>query len=113
MSRVRRVAKGIGEFLTETVGEAASELVLTVLACALLGGLVLLAYLSWSSSPRLTLAGAGLLSAVLAHGAWVRSRGPDRSRRGRRFTAVTGGAFSVAAATAAFLLVYATECDCL
>ncbi|MEU9296191.1 hypothetical protein [Streptomyces sp. NPDC048266] len=43
----------------------------------------------------------------------MRFRGPDRSRRGRRFAAVTGGAFSVAAATAVFLLVYAAGCDCL
>lgn len=67
---VRRAAKGAGEFLMETVAEAVAEVILPLLACALLACLALIAYLSWSFSPRLTVAGAGLLSLFLAHGAW-------------------------------------------
>ncbi|MFD6188919.1 hypothetical protein [Streptomyces sp. NPDC060275] len=52
------------------MGEAVAEAVLSVVACLLLGCLVLIAYLSWSFDPRLTIAGAGLLSVLLAHGAW-------------------------------------------
>ncbi|NED03616.1 lysine transporter LysE, partial [Streptomyces sp. SID6648] len=54
---VRRAAKGVGEFLVETVGEAVAEVILSLLACALLGCLALIAYLSWSLSPRFTIAG--------------------------------------------------------
>ncbi|MFD3530537.1 lysine transporter LysE [Streptomyces sp. NPDC058664] len=107
------MVKGVGEFLVETVGEVLAEIVLTLLACALLAGLVLLAYLSWSFSPRLTVAGAGLLSLVLVHGTWVKFRGPAGTRRRRRLAAVTGGVFSVVAVTAVFLLLHGTGCDCL
>ncbi|MFF8691695.1 lysine transporter LysE [Streptomyces sp. NPDC015144] len=110
--RDRRAAKGIGDFLIDTVGEAVAEVILSLLACALLGGLALIAYLSWSFSPRLTLAGAGLLSLVLAHGAWRTFRPPTKGRR-RGLAAVTAFGFTAAAATALFLLLYATDCDCL
>ncbi|MET9693657.1 hypothetical protein ABZY81_35385 [Streptomyces sp. NPDC006514] len=78
---VRRAVKGVGEFLIEAVGETLGEAVLTLLACALLASpllacLVLIAHLSWSFSPRLTIAGAGLLSLFLAHGAWRTFRAP-------------------------------------
>lgn len=51
----RSVVKGVGEFLVELVG----EVVLSLLACALLGLLALTVYMSWSFSPRATLAGRG------------------------------------------------------
>ncbi|MFF2728943.1 lysine transporter LysE [Streptomyces sp. NPDC058008] len=109
---VRRAARGVSEFLLETVGEALAEVILTLLACGLLLALVLAARLSWSFSPRLTLAGAGLLSVFLAHGAWTAFR--DRSERRRRgLAAVTTAVFAVTAATAVFLLFYATDCGCL
>ncbi|MEV7520344.1 lysine transporter LysE [Streptomyces sp. NPDC091371] len=110
---VRRIVKGFGEFLVEFVGEAVGELILTLVACALLAGLVLLAYLSWSFSPRLTVAGAGLLGLFLAHGAWRTFRGPAKGRRGRRLAAVTTAGFTVAAVTAVFLLLYGTGCGCV
>ncbi|MET7509616.1 hypothetical protein [Streptomyces albidoflavus] len=56
---------GGGDFLTEWVGEAVAEAVLSLLACVLLGCLALIAYLSWSFSPRLTLAGAGPAGGVM------------------------------------------------
>ncbi|MFD7991476.1 hypothetical protein [Streptomyces mexicanus] len=59
---VRRVAKGVGDLLIETVGEAVAEVILNLVACALLGCLALIAYLCWSFSPRWTIAGAGLFS---------------------------------------------------
>ncbi|MCG6499970.1 hypothetical protein [Kitasatospora sp. A2-31] len=51
------MAKGVGKFLIDMVGEVVGEAILTLLACALLGCLGLIAYLSWSFSPRLTVAG--------------------------------------------------------
>jgi TRAP-type C4-dicarboxylate transport system permease small subunit len=75
---VRRAAKKTVKFLLETVGEAVGELILTLLACALLGCLALIGYASWSFSPRLTLAGAGLISLFLAHGAGGPSAIPRR-----------------------------------
>ncbi|KJY20146.1 lysine transporter LysE [Streptomyces virginiae] len=110
---VRRVAKGVGDFLVETVGEAVAEVLLSLLACAVLGALALIAYLSWSFSPRLTLAGAGLLSLALAHGAWSTFRGPGKGRGRRGLAAVTSFAFFLTAATALFLMFYATDCGCL
>ncbi|MGW8351973.1 lysine transporter LysE [Streptomyces wedmorensis] len=110
---VRRVAKGIGEFLLEMVGEAVADLILTLLACALLACLVLIAHLSWSFSPRLTVAGAGLLSLVLAHGAWRTFRDPTKGRGRRRLAAVTTAVFTLTASTGLFLLLYSTGCDCL
>ncbi|MGW0391830.1 lysine transporter LysE [Streptomyces sp. NPDC003042] len=110
---VRRAAKGIGEFLMEMVGEAVAEVILSLLACVLLACLALIAYLSWSFSPRLTVAGAGLFSLFLAHGAWGIFRDPAEGRRRRGVGAVTTAAFTLTAATAAFLLLYATGCDCL
>ncbi|NXY95248.1 lysine transporter LysE [Streptomyces sp. BR123] len=107
----RRAAKGVGEFLIETVGEAVSEVILSLLACVLLACLALVAYLSWSSSPRLTIAGAGLISLFLAHGAWRTFRTPRKRRRG--LAAVTTAAFTLTAMTALFLLLYGTGCDCL
>lgn len=102
---VRRAAKGIGDFLVETVGEAVAEVILSLLACALLGCLALIAYLSWSLSPRLTIAGAGLLSLFLAHGAWQTFRTPAKGRR-RGLAALTAASFTVTAMTALFLLLY-------
>ncbi|WP_330239416.1 lysine transporter LysE [Streptomyces sp. NBC_00525] len=104
---VRRAAKGIGDFLVETLGEAVAEVILSLLACALLGGLALIAYLSWSFSPRLTIAGAGLLSLFLAHGAWQTFRTPAKGRR-RGLAALTAAGFTVTAMTALFLLLYST-----
>jgi TRAP-type C4-dicarboxylate transport system permease small subunit len=108
---IRRAAKGVGDFLIDTVGEAVAEVVLSLLACVLLGCLVLIAYLSWSASPRFTLAGAGLLSCFLAHGAWQTLRTPVKARR-RGLAALTAATFTAAAATALFLLLYAPGCDC-
>lgn len=85
---------------------------LTLLACALPAGLVLIAYLSWSFSPRLTLAGAALLSLFLAHGAWATFRDPAKGRH-RTLTVMAMSGFTFAAATAVFLLLYATDCGCL
>ncbi|MFG3531159.1 lysine transporter LysE [Streptomyces sp. NPDC047917] len=109
---VRRAAKSIGDFLIDIVGEAVAEVILSLLACALLGCLALIAYLSWSFSPRLTIAGAGLLSFFLAHGAWRTFRTPTKGRR-RGLAALTAVGFTVTAMTALFLLLYATGCDCL
>ncbi|WP_186780106.1 lysine transporter LysE [Streptomyces salinarius] len=109
---VRRAAKGVGDFLIDTVGEAVAEVVLTLLACVLLGCLVLIAYLSWSASPRLTVAGAGLLSCLFAHGAWQTFRRSGKGRR-RGLAALTATGFTGAAATALFLLLYAPGCDCM
>ncbi|MFC8114980.1 lysine transporter LysE [Streptomyces sp. NPDC057305] len=111
--RVRRVAKGISEFLLETVGEAVAEVILTLLACALLAGLALIVYLSWSFSPRLTVAGAGLLSLFLAHGAWKIFRGPAKGRGYRALAAATTAGFTLTAATAVFLLLYGAGCGCM
>ncbi|MEU3668618.1 lysine transporter LysE [Streptomyces virginiae] len=107
------MAKGVGDSLVETVGEAVAEVLLSLLACALLGALALIAYLSWSFSPRLRLAGAGLLSLALAHGAWSTFRGPGKGRGRRGPAAVTSFAFLLTAATALFLMFYATDCGCL
>ncbi|MET7275694.1 lysine transporter LysE [Streptomyces flaveolus] len=109
---IRRAAKGVGEFLIDTVGEAVGEVILTLLACLLLGCLVLIAYLSWFASPRLTVTGVGLLCCFLAHGAWQTVRTPAKGRR-RGLAAVTAAGFTGAAATALFLLLYAPGCDCL
>ncbi|MFC9944004.1 lysine transporter LysE [Streptomyces pratensis] len=110
---VRRAAKGIGDFLMESVGEAVAEVILGLLACALLFCLGLIAYLSWSFSPRLTVAGAGALSLFLAYGAWGAFREPSKGRRRRGVAAVATGGFTLAAATAVFLLFYASDCNCL
>ncbi|MFI6120821.1 lysine transporter LysE [Streptomyces sp. NPDC051064] len=88
-------------------------MILGLLACALLAGLALIAYLSWSFSPLLTVAGAGLLGLFLAHGAWGTFRHPVKGRRRRSWTAVAAAGFTLVAATAAFLLLYATGCGCL
>ncbi|MCX5610014.1 lysine transporter LysE [Streptomyces sp. NBC_00047] len=109
---VRRAAKAIGEFLMETIGEAVAEVILSLFACALLAGLALIAYLSWSFSPRLTVAGAGLLGLFLAHGAWKTFRAA-KGRRRRGLAAMTTTGFTLTAATAVFLLFYATGCNCL
>ncbi|MFE2021425.1 lysine transporter LysE [Streptomyces sp. NPDC059499] len=106
---VRRAAKGVGDFLVETVGEAVAEVILSLLACALLGCLALIAYLSWSFSPCFTIAGSGLLSLFLAHGAWQTLRAPAKGRR-RGLAALTAVGFTV---TAPSLLFYAAGCDCL
>lgn len=111
--RVRRVAKRISEFLLETVGEAVAEVILTLLACALLAGLALIVYLSWSFSPRLTVAGAGLLSLFLAHGAWKIFRDPAKGRGHRGLAAATTTGFTLTAATAVFLLLYGAGCGCM
>ncbi|GAA2586992.1 hypothetical protein GCM10010424_37740 [Streptomyces lienomycini] len=96
----------------ETVGEAVAEAILTLLACVLLGGLVLIAYVSWSASPRFTIAGAGLISCFLAHGAWQTFRtSAKRPRLG--LAALTAALFTATAMTALFLLLYAPGCGCL
>ncbi|MFF4323337.1 lysine transporter LysE [Streptomyces sp. NPDC001568] len=102
----------MGDFLIETVGEAVAEVILSLLACTLLGCLALIAYLSWSFSPRLTIAGAGLLSLFLAHGAWQTFGTPAKGRR-RGLTALTAASFTLVGLTALFLLLYATGCNCL
>ncbi|MHC5260813.1 lysine transporter LysE [Streptomyces sp. UC4497] len=109
---VRRAAKGISKFLVETVGEAVAEVVLTLLACTLLVCLAFSVYLSWSFSPRVTVAGAGLLSLLLAHGAWRTFRDSTKGRRHRGLAAVTTAGFTLTAATSVFLLVYGTGCGC-
>ncbi|MCT9089683.1 lysine transporter LysE [Streptomyces sp. ASQP_92] len=109
---VRGAAKGVGEFIVEAVGEAVAEVILNLLACALLGVLVLTACLSWSFSPRMTIAGAGLISLFLAHGAWKSFRTPTTGHR-RGLAALTTAGFTLTAVTALFLLLYATRCDCL
>ncbi|MFE7892798.1 lysine transporter LysE [Streptomyces sp. NPDC057412] len=109
---VRKAAKGVGDFLAETAGEAVMEVLLSLLACAVLGCLVLTVYLSWSYSPRFTIAGVGLLSLVLAYGGWHAFRSPGKGRR-RGLAALTAAGFTVAAVTALFLLLYGTGCDCL
>ncbi|MFG3164974.1 lysine transporter LysE [Streptomyces sp. NPDC048232] len=109
---VRRAVKGVGKFLIDTVGEAVAEAVLSLLACLLLGCLLLIGYLSWSFDPRLTIAGAGLLSLLLAHAAWRTFRAASNGRR-RGLAALTATSFGAAAATALFLLLYATDCGCL
>ncbi|MFD0354325.1 lysine transporter LysE [Streptomyces sp. NPDC127110] len=110
--RVRRTAKAVGDFVIEVTGEFVGEVILSLLACALLGCLVLAAYLSWSFSPRLTVAGAGLLGLFLAHGAWRTFRGPAKGRR-RGLAAVAAAGFVLAAGTACFLLLYGSGCGCL
>ncbi|MFE2273293.1 lysine transporter LysE [Streptomyces lavendulae] len=109
---VRRAAKGTGEFLTELVGEAVGEVILGLLACALLGCLALITYLSWSFSPRLTVAGAGLLGLFLAHGAWRIFRDPAKGRRRRGLAGVTAAGFTLTAAAGVFLLIYGAGCGC-
>ncbi|MCD9904791.1 hypothetical protein LUR56_41045 [Streptomyces sp. MT29] len=64
-------------------------MILTLLACAMLAGLALIVYLSWSFSPRLTVAGAGLPSLLLAHGAWKIFRDPAKGRGHRGLAAAT------------------------
>ncbi|WP_420036233.1 lysine transporter LysE [Streptomyces sp. cg28] len=108
--RVEGFWKSLGDFLAETVGEAVAEL---VLACALLAALVAIAYLSWSFSPRGTLAGAGVFSLLLAHGAWRRYRKPARKRGHRILATLTTTLFMATTCTAAFLLFYASGCGCL
>ncbi|MFF9978985.1 lysine transporter LysE [Streptomyces erythrochromogenes] len=108
----RSVVKDVGEFLVELVGEAVAEVVLSLLACALLGLLALTVYMSWSFSPRATLAGVGLLSLAVAHGAWRTFRAPAKGRRRRGLAAVTTVVFTATAATAVFLVFYATGCGC-
>ncbi|MFJ1567973.1 lysine transporter LysE [Streptomyces erythrochromogenes] len=109
---VRSVVKGVGEFLVELVGEAVAEVVLSLLACAVLGLLALIVHVSWSFSPRVTVAGAGLLSLAVAHGAWRTFRTPAKGRHRRGLAAATAVVFTVTAATAAFLAFYASDCGC-
>ncbi|MFE2553467.1 lysine transporter LysE [Streptomyces sp. NPDC059355] len=110
--RVRGAAKRTGKFLIEAVGEVVGEAILSLLACALLAGLALLAYLSWTFSPLLTIAAAGLASLLLAHGAWRTYRAPAKGR-GRGLAVLSTAGFALAAGTALFLLVYGTGCGCL
>ncbi|GAA0617624.1 lysine transporter LysE [Streptomyces crystallinus] len=112
-ARVTKVAKSVGEFLVEMVGELVGEAIMQVLACLLLACLVLIVYVSWSFSPRLTVAGAGLFSLLLAHGAWKICRDPAKGRGRRGLAAVTTVCFGATATTAAFLLFYAPGCGCL
>ncbi|MEU5764591.1 lysine transporter LysE [Streptomyces asoensis] len=88
-------------------------MILTLLACALLAGLALVAYLSWSFSPRMTVASAGLLSLFLAHGAWKIFRDPTKRRGHRGLAAATTTGFTLTAATAVFLLLYGAGCGCM
>ncbi|MFJ9330266.1 lysine transporter LysE [Streptomyces sp. NPDC101230] len=87
-------------------------MVLTPLACAVLAAPALIARLSWSFDPRLTLARAGLFGLFLAHGAWAVFRHPPKGRR-RTAEALAMAGFTLTAATALFLLFYAPGCDCL
>ncbi|MFI7383957.1 lysine transporter LysE [Streptomyces sp. NPDC049813] len=111
--RVEGFWKGLGEFLTDTVGDAVAEVVLTVLACALLAALAGIAYLSWSFSPRGTLAGAGVFSLLFAHGVWRLYRKSVPGRGHRVLAAVTTTLVVVTACTVAFLLFYASGCGCV
>ncbi|MEU7022427.1 lysine transporter LysE [Streptomyces sp. NPDC046203] len=113
MSNLKVIARGIGDFLTETVGETLADLILQGLACALLAALAALTYLGWSFSPHLTLAGAGALGAFLAYGAVSAFRTPAKSRRYRWFAAAGAIAFTAVAGVAVFLLLYGTGCGCL
>ncbi|MFE1560698.1 lysine transporter LysE [Streptomyces sp. NPDC058734] len=97
--RVRRAVKAVGDFVIETTGEFVGEAILSLLACALLGCLALAAYLSWSFSPRLTVAGAGLLGLFLAYGAWRTFRDPAKGRP-RGLAAVAGGGVGLGPAAA-------------
>ncbi|WP_329034343.1 lysine transporter LysE [Streptomyces sp. NBC_00178] len=110
--KVREVVRGVGAFLRETVGEAVAEVVLGVLACAVLAALVPAVVRSWSLSPVSTIAGAGLLSLLLAHGGWNTFREPGRSRARRGVAAAGTVGFAVAAGLAGFLVFYGTGCDC-
>lgn len=96
----------------EMVGEAVDEVILSLLACALLACLALIVYLSWSFSPRLTAAGVGLLGLFLAHGAWGIFRDPAAGRRRRGLAGVTAAGFTLTAATGVFLVLYGTGCGC-
>ncbi|MFI8003343.1 lysine transporter LysE [Streptomyces sp. NPDC086010] len=109
---VREVVKDVGDFLLETVGEAVAEVVLGVLACAVLAALVSAVVLSWSLSPVSTIAGAGLLSLLLAHGGRNSFRKPGRSRARRGAAAAGTAGFAVATGVAAFLVFHGTGCDC-
>ncbi|CAM5638854.1 MULTISPECIES: lysine transporter LysE [Streptomyces] len=108
---IRRAAKGVGDFLVDAAGEAVAEVILSVFACVVLGCLVLTVYLSWSYSPRLTVAGGGLLTLFLACGAWHVFRASGKRRR-RGFAALAAVGFIVSAVAAFFLLLYGTGCDC-
>ncbi|MEV6667711.1 hypothetical protein [Streptomyces nigra] len=57
--------------------------------------------------PRLTIAGAGLLSLFLAYGGWRTVRAPGTGRR-RGLAAVAAAGFTMAAMTALFVLLYGT-----
>ncbi|WOX26408.1 lysine transporter LysE [Streptomyces solicathayae] len=109
----RRTAKRAGKWPAEQVGEFLAEAILNVVACVLLGSLILITYLSWTWSPRLTVAGFGLFGLLLAHGAWRTFRAPAKSLGCRRTAAVTTAIFTAVAATAFFLLAFAADCGCL
>lgn len=48
----------------------------------------------------------------MAHGAWRTFRAPAKGRRRRGLAAVTTVVFTTTAATAVFLVFYATGCGC-
>ncbi|MFK0100357.1 hypothetical protein [Streptomyces sp. NPDC091040] len=112
---VRRVAKSIGEHLWEFAMEAVGEMVLSFLACILLGGLAFMAYPSWAVNPRLTVAGTTLAGVALAHGAWValrrRPKGTEDAPR-RGIAAITTGFLALTSGVTLFLAFYASGCNC-
>ncbi|MFB7027055.1 MULTISPECIES: lysine transporter LysE [unclassified Streptomyces] len=101
------MAGKVVEFLKEAVVETVGELLLQLLACALLVGLVALALWGWSVSPVLTGAGGGLFALFTGYGLWELFRGSERHRKGRLASA--------AVVTATVVLVfayYASNCYC-
>ncbi|MFJ5830086.1 lysine transporter LysE [Streptomyces sp. NPDC093089] len=101
------MVRGLWEFLKEAVAEIVGEALLGVLACLLLGGLLLLALWGWSVSPLLTGGGAGLFALFTGYGVWEAFRAPARRRTGRLAAA--------AVCTSGYVLVfayYASGCSC-
>ncbi|MEU2246701.1 hypothetical protein [Streptomyces sp. NPDC019224] len=109
---IGRTAKRVGEHLREQTVEAVGELALTALACILLGALIWAAHLSWSASPRLTVAGSVLAGLAFIHGAWTMLRAPSQHPRRRGVAATTTALLALGAGTSLFLAFYATGCDC-
>ncbi|MFR9755813.1 lysine transporter LysE [Streptomyces sp. TR06-5] len=105
--RVHRALRRIGSFLRELVGEAAAELVLTVLACIILSGLVLAFALGRRLNPLATGGAAGAVLVFLGYGGWELLRPTKPVRRGR-LAVVAGAMFSVAVV----VVLYASNCGC-
>ncbi|MGA5216483.1 lysine transporter LysE [Streptomyces cinereoruber] len=99
--------RGFVKWTAEEIVEAVGELLLQLLACALLVGLVFLAAWGWSVSPVLTGAGGGLFALFTGYGVWEAFRGSERHRRGR----LTSAAVMTAGVVAVFAY-FASECSC-